>query len=67
MKHPIALLLAAILVSLIGAGVLAASVEGRNITLDDDDVKDCAQGGGCALITKALLEQLRKADCRSTT
>lgn len=64
MRHAIAFLAG----MLIAAPILGASVEGRTITLDDDELQACVAGGGCAIITRAAIERLRRADdCRSRT
>lgn len=45
----------------------AATRDDRTIKLDDDAIRVCAEGGGCALITRHALEHLRDAamSCRS--
>jgi hypothetical protein len=39
----------------------AADVQGRVITLDDEDIQACADGDGCVIVTVKLLQELRKA------
>lgn len=64
MKYVLALLAGL----LIAAPMMGAAVVGRTITLEDDEFDSCMAEGGCSLITKAMLERLRKADdCRSRT
>ena len=60
MKHILALLAGL----LIAAPIAAATVAGRTITLDDEDVSDCREGGGCVLMTRAKMRALEALDCR---
>ena len=60
MKHLLALLAG----MLIAAPIAAATVAGRTITLDDEDVSDCREGGGCVLMTRAKMRALEALDCR---
>ena len=52
---------------LITAPIIGATVAGRTITLDDDDVADCRNGGGCALVTREKMRALEALDCRDKT
>ena len=52
---------------LITAPIIGATVAGRTITLDDDDVADCKAGGGCALVTREKMRALEALDCRGRT
>ena len=61
MNHLLALLAGL----LITAPILGASIAGRTITLDDDDVADCRSGGGCLLVTRQKMRALEALDCRS--
>ena len=63
MKH----LLAFLCGLLIAAPIAAATVAGHTITLDDEDLDDCKQGGGCVLMTRAKMRALEALDCRDKT
>ena len=60
MKH----LLAFLAGLLITAPIIGATVAGRTITLDDEDVADCRAGGGCVLMTREKMHALEALDCR---
>ena len=63
LKHLLALLAGLI----IAAPIIGATVAGRTITLDDDDVADCRKGGGCTLVTREKMRALEALDCRDKT
>ena len=60
MRHILALLCG----MLITAPITGATVAGRTITLDDEDVADCRAGGGCVLMTREKMHALEALDCR---
>jgi hypothetical protein len=47
----------------------SARLDGNTITLDDEDIAACIAGGGCGIITRKALDQLREAAlaCRLRT
>lgn len=64
---PAAILAALALSILLATPGDAATKKGQTITLDDDELRVCVEGGGCALITRRAFEELRDAAmaCRS--
>ena len=60
MRHLLALL-AGLLIS---APLVGATVAGRTITLDDEEIATCVAGGGCRLITRQKMQALETLDCR---
>ena len=60
MRHLLALLAGL----LIAAPLVGATVAGRTITLDDEEIAACVTGGGCR-ITRQKMQALEALDCRS--
>ena len=60
MRHLLALLAGL----LITAPIIGATVAGRTITLDDEEVSACVAGGGCRLVTREKMRALEALDCR---
>ena len=73
MKHA-TLLILAVLVTAFSFRATALSVQENVITLTDDEVQNCVEGGGCFVISRKTLMEFAEAnkrkaliDCRNAT